>query len=342
MEPRATPNDYELYHDDLSNEVEYELRRWLDFTRDEGTPKGYRNALEVAAHLGDTAMVRKLLATGQGSQEKPRYGYPLLLATHSGCVETVEFLLTEGADLTASIKRTEIEETPLDIAWSRKDPKMLMTLADHLMSPEYNSTSEVHKALGKCAEHNEEKRVEQLLANGADPNFQTSGFSPALVSAANGGSVATSGILLKGGAIVDIRCDTSDCAALEVAAGKGNTKLLKLLLESGANPNGRNDGGPLIAAAKWGKLQTVRALVEKGARVDIANSKSETPIGVAARLDKKDVFAFLTPFADFRFALKSAFDEGYFYSQNQQHVGRVHSYSGTNPGSCCCSATLQY
>ncbi|KAJ6041323.1 uncharacterized protein N7446_010784 [Penicillium canescens] len=329
MEPRASPNDYELFHDDLSTEVKYKLRRWLDFSRGERTPKGYRNALEVAAHLGDTAMVKKLLATGQGSQEKPRYGYPLLLATHSGCVETVEFLLTKGADLAASIKRTEIEETPLDIAWGQEDPQMLMTLADHLMRHEYNSTTEVHKALGKCAEQNDEYRVKNLLANGADPNFQTNGFSPALVSAANGGSVAISSILLKERAIVDLRCDTSGCAALEVAAGNGNTELLELLLESGANLNGHNDGGPLIAAAKYGKLQAVKALVEKGACVDIANSKRETPIGVAASLDEKDVFEYLKPLADFGFALKSAFDEGYFYSQNQQHVGRVHSYTGT-------------
>ncbi|KAJ6045563.1 uncharacterized protein N7446_012427 [Penicillium canescens] len=321
MEPRASPNDYALFHDDLSNEVKHNLRKWLDLSPGEETPKAYRNALEVAAHLGDTAMVKKLLAPVQCSQEKPRYGYPLLLATHSGCVETVEFLLTKGADLTASIKRTEIEETPLDIAWSQNDPQMLMTLADHLMRHEYNSTPEVHKALGKCAEHNDKNRVERLLANGADPNFQTNGCSPALVSAANGGSVAISGILLKEGAIVDLRCDTSGCAALEVAAWKENAELLKYLLESGAKPNSHNDGGPLIAAAKRGKLEIVQALVEKGACVNVANSKRETPIGVAASLDKKDVVAYLTPFADFGFALKSAFDEGYFYSQNQQHLG---------------------
>ncbi|KAJ6041597.1 uncharacterized protein N7446_010519 [Penicillium canescens] len=220
-----------------------------------------------AATLGDTAMVKELLATVQGSQEKPRYGYPLLLVTHSGCVETVEHLLKEGADLTASIKRTEIEETP--------------------------------------------------------------SIFPALVSAANGGSVAINSILLKEGAMVDLRCDTSGCTALKVPAGKGNPKLLELLLEGGANLNGRNDGGPIIAAAKWRKLRTVQALVENGACMDIANSKSETPIGVAASLNKKDVFAYLTPSADFRFALKTAFDEGHFYSQNQQHVGRVHSYSRT-------------
>lgn len=73
--------------------------------------------------------------------------------------------------------------------------------------------------------------------------------------------------------------------ALHVAAAKGYTKVLRLLLARDCNVDRQDNDGwtPLHAAAHWGQKETAEMLVEALADMDIPNYAGQTCIDVADR-----------------------------------------------------------
>lgn len=73
--------------------------------------------------------------------------------------------------------------------------------------------------------------------------------------------------------------------ALITASRNGNTKMVQLLLKSGANINYLNihSKTPLIAAAGNGHINTLQYLLWKGANIEAKNDNSFSPLMVAAR-----------------------------------------------------------
>jgi len=67
---------------------------------------------------------------------------------------------------------------------------------------------------------------------------------------------------------------------LMIAAGNGNTKLVKLLIERGAPVDDQDDYGftALTQAVASGKIDTVRYLINRGAKVDITLYGDQTPL----------------------------------------------------------------
>lgn len=67
---------------------------------------------------------------------------------------------------------------------------------------------------------------------------------------------------------------------LSVAAGTEQTELARILLEHGADPNGRDGAGEtaLYSAAKNGDCETVQLLLEFGADWDVYNWDEEEPV----------------------------------------------------------------
>ncbi|MEU7895866.1 ankyrin repeat domain-containing protein [Nonomuraea sp. NPDC049152] len=92
-----------------------------------------------------------------------------------------------------------------------------------------------------------------------------------LVSAAGTGAAAKVRRLLDGGAAPD-QPDDGGTTALYRAAVQGNADIVRMLLAAGAEPDreseGESEGLPLCAAASWGHLGTVVALLEGGADPD--------------------------------------------------------------------------
>lgn len=73
--------------------------------------------------------------------------------------------------------------------------------------------------------------------------------------------------------------------ALHVAAAKGYTKVLSLLLAGRGNVDRQDNDGwtPLHAAAHWGQKETAEMLVESLADMDIRNYAGQSCIDVADR-----------------------------------------------------------
>ncbi|KAL4660221.1 protein phosphatase 1 regulatory subunit 12A isoform X6 [Arapaima gigas] len=88
---------------------------------------------------------------------------------------------------------------------------------------------------------------------------------------------------LNSGHIADMRHTKSGGTALHVAAAKGYTEVLKLLIQAGYDVNVKDYDGwtPFHAAAHWGKEEACRILVESLCEMDIVNKVGQTAFDVA-------------------------------------------------------------
>ncbi|XP_078075641.1 protein phosphatase 1 regulatory subunit 12A isoform X17 [Mustelus asterias] len=88
---------------------------------------------------------------------------------------------------------------------------------------------------------------------------------------------------LNSGQINDNRHPKSGGTALHVAAAKGYTEVLKLLIQAGYDVNIKDYDGwtPLHAAAHWGKEETCRILVESFCDMETINKVGQTAFDVA-------------------------------------------------------------
>jgi len=139
-------------------------------------------------------------------------------------------------------------------------------------------------------------KTEQILNNGSNPNvFDLSGgLSPLHVATLSGLSECVN-ILLKHGAEVDASDKGSvGGTALYASAEKGYVEIAKLLIEHGANVNGRTKEGKtalMIAAAK-GSSELVGLLIDKGADVNASDHAGFTALISAAYNTASDKDAF--------------------------------------------------
>ena len=125
----------------------------------------------------------------------------------------------------------------------------------------------------------------RLLDSGASPNETSFDGWTALHLAAFMGSEDATRTLLKHGASIDAistngTANTPLCAAL---AGRGNTEVVQILLDGGADVNALAAHGvtPLHLAASRGADNLVRELVTRGANVNAEMDDGTTPSAMA-------------------------------------------------------------
>ncbi len=146
--------------------------------------------------------------------------------------------------------------------------------------------------------------IERLLKAGADPNtVATPQGETVLLVASRAGNVEAVKALLAHGADPNIKEDYRDQTALMWAAAEGHAEVVKLLLAKGANANAKSQdrdatppklpaGTPvapvargglsaLLFAARQGKMDTARALVEGGADINFQDSDGNNALVLA-------------------------------------------------------------
>lgn len=192
------------------------------------------------------------------------------------------------------------------------------------LEPEQESKAEVelpnHLTLSDAAKDPNSKRIEMLLARGADVDWRSANGWSALMSAACYGCLDTVEALINNGANVDFA--DKNCGGqttlmwaarsgrsakqkvkllieagadiwkkteggsdlLMSAAGAGNVEIVELLLEKGMQPNTTNKNGytALMAAASEGNPKIVKLLIEAGAKVDAVDTRERTALVYAA------------------------------------------------------------
>lgn len=205
--------------------------------------------LHGAARLGREDLARLLIAHRADLRARDKYGdTPLQTAAMSGRANVVTVLLASGADANA--------------IGPREEPPLRKAIAGLPGADDLATRLEV---------------TTLLLAAGADINAKGPDGRTALLSAIGGAPLAYNNdrmieFLLEHGADVHSR-DLQGGGAIGYAAGAGNGKVLKLLLNRGADKDGSGKdaaalGEALSSAAYGGYVDIAALLLERGADVN--------------------------------------------------------------------------
>jgi hypothetical protein len=124
------------------------------------------------------------------------------------------------------------------------------------------------------------KKVQKLIANGANVNQTNHVGFPVLSIAAGRGDENMTKLLLDAGANVNARSATLQDTALARAAQNGNGPTVRVLLAAGARVEDKDGSGwtPLFNAALKGDLEIVEALLSAGADVNVRSSTGWTAL----------------------------------------------------------------
>lgn len=138
--------------------------------------------------------------------------------------------------------------------------------------------------------------VRYLLKHGANPATTAATSYSALHLAVATRKTDCTRELILGGANIN-QLNSSACSALHLAARMGNHPCLLLLLEHGANIHLRNERGdtPLLEVARWswGNAESLKALLQAGAKVSDTNYIGENALHAAAAAGNKECLQLL-------------------------------------------------
>lgn len=234
-----------------------------------------RTALMSAALRGDDKLVKILLDAGSEVNAKDKQGETALFdAVRYGHLGVVRLLLDAGGDPNVS------NQLPVNAADSGYTPLMYAAKrASVPNSPPVQDWLEI---------------VTALLAKGANPDIRSTRGTTALSVAQDYGNQDIAKLLLQGGAkevLAYKGLNLSD--ALLMAAGRGDAKQVIESLNAGADPQAASRAGvtPLLAAAYGGSVEAVRAVVERGAKLNhVANGfRAWTWTGAKLPMSQQDL-----------------------------------------------------
>lgn len=236
-------------------------------------------------------------------------GVPLLIAIQHNAVQTVRWLLEQGADKEIKTRRGS---SPLSLAayygytgivdvliqaganLATKSPNGYQPLDWALENEHLPVAEQLFYAWGKKqAVDSEEIMMLETIFKNEIPTFQyrktwTSFPLVLAIVKKNANLVAK---LLQSGYDPNTQ-NAAGYAPLPTAARIGDTTIINLLLKAGANPNlgGTKDNdvaGSLNQAARGLKVHAGKLLIRAGANPNKGNAKGITPLYICARLDGK-------------------------------------------------------
>ncbi|XP_006834191.1 PREDICTED: protein phosphatase 1 regulatory subunit 12B isoform X2 [Chrysochloris asiatica] len=227
----------------------------------------------AACSSGDTDEVKKLLARGADINTVNVDG---LTALHQACIDEnldmVKFLVENRA----SINQQDNEGwTPLHAAASCGYLNIAEYFINHGASVGIvNSEGEVPSDLAEEPAM-KDLLLEQVKKQGVDLEQSRKDEEQQMLQDARQ--------WLNSGKIEDVRQARSGATALHVAAAKGYSEVLRLLIQAGYELNVQDHDGwtPLHAAAHWGVKEACSILAEALCDMDIRNKLGQTPFDVA-------------------------------------------------------------
>jgi ankyrin repeat protein len=120
------------------------------------------------------------------------------------------------------------------------------------------------------------------------------------IAAAKGDIATLESYLDKFGAVIVNTKNTLQDTALSAAASWGRDETVKWLLERGADVDGQGpDGGTaLLWAASAGRTEAVRLLLERGADPELRDRQGQTPLKLAKLCEHPEVVVWLELFIE--------------------------------------------
>lgn len=227
----------------------------------------------AACSSGDTDEVKKLLARGADINTVNVDG---LTALHQACIDEnldmVKFLVENRANVN---QQDNEGWTPLHAAASCGYLNIAEYFINHGASVGIvNSEGEVPSDLAEEPAM-KDLLLEQVKKQGVDLEQSRKEEEQQMLQDARQ--------WLNSGKIEDVRQPRSGATALHVAAAKGYSEVLRLLIQAGYELNVQDYDGwtPLHAAAHWGVKEACSILAEALCDMDIRNKLGQTPFDVA-------------------------------------------------------------
>ena len=241
------------------------------------------------AAMENPEMVAQLIKNGQDVNARDEDGRTALhFAVLQNHYQTAKLLLDKGAHV--NVKEHSSEGGfcgwgwyPLHLALRNENMDMVKLLISRGANVNALRTD---KWIPMCtaAYHGQPDVIEYLISKGAKVNYW---FSEPLCIAADQGKFDAVKVMLRHGANVNAIQQWDGQSALELAAGHGNLGIAKLLINKKAKINVADKEGktPLFEAASSGHVDTVKLLVSKGANVN-ARTKANVSVLHAAKSDE--------------------------------------------------------
>ncbi len=138
--------------------------------------------------------------------------------------------------------------------------------------------------------------VDFLLAAGANANARNTNNEPLVSHAISIGDLHVIEALYDNGANIDEKIDNYDQTPLLLALRLKRIKIIKILIEKGADVNavGRGGNTALHVAAQRGYLNALKDMVNKGGNVHLLNKDRKAPLDEAIKYEQKSTIAYLT------------------------------------------------
>jgi ankyrin repeat protein len=250
------------------------------------TKSGHENGEEMAKFLLD-----------RGADPNPinRTNGPLHQAALHGHLNMVRLLLEHGADPT----RDGNGWCPLTYAIKYKSPEAITLLLQAKIRDPVARNSWLERSLLYACRVGERGAVLQLLHAGANINAVEEegvpkGATPLLLAVLNG-EVKTAQLLIRHGARQDLT-DEKGRLPLPSAAENGHDLLVRDFIRAGGNPNlksGVNEDTLLILAAAKEHEKVIKVLLENGADKEATNKFGETALDIAEEGGQKEIVKLL-------------------------------------------------
>jgi ankyrin repeat protein len=251
-------------------------------------------ALHWAIRAGESDIVDVLLKAGADATAKDRLDVtPLFLAAMNGDGAIMRKLLNAGANAN-QVEKTG--ETILMVAIRTGSTDAVRALLEHKASANYAEPQLQLTPLMLAAEGGYTEIVADLIRSGADIQVRTrTGATPArrlpCVAASGCGSHGI-GIVRGGWPDKGIRAPISgNMSPLMYAAREGKIDAARLLLDAGANVNevDKNDISPLFMAISNNHPDMARFLIDKGANINAKDWYGRTPLFAAVEMRNADM-----------------------------------------------------
>ncbi|MBD1896010.1 ankyrin repeat domain-containing protein [Coleofasciculus sp. FACHB-129] len=254
-----------------------------------------KTALIVAIASGYVEVVKALLIAG--AEVNPTAWddpVPLVVTAKHGQLEIVHALIAAGAEVNRFDLNSEF--TPLGIAVEYGQVEIVRVLLEAGANPLGGDTS--CSSLALAAEHGNIEIMQLLLKTGVDINYPKGSYT-ALMGAANNGQFKMVQMLVEAGADVNAWYEGSN-TPLRYAAYNGHREIYDYLyplvaedirkygereIEKGVKKKERlqkKDVEDSIDAAMFGKVEAVKAAIEKEIDINAIGSNGETALMYAA------------------------------------------------------------